>query len=201
MVKLRALAMRWHTDDFPGWVEVSVRDAQGQDHRILEKVPVLTSLDITADSSFPIGFWIEAEIESIDGGEMVVVLPDGIKTIEGKRSLAVISADVDQARYRYDRQWLDQAIHELPARVLWGANGATPSQCADMLDGLENFANVCARLGLEDHSEFIEACRWHSTITRTTWAAVATSWITRPTFGNGTDRCGSHPPDPGLAAA
>jgi hypothetical protein len=37
MVKLRALAVRWHSDDFPGWVEVFVRDAHGQDHRIVEK--------------------------------------------------------------------------------------------------------------------------------------------------------------------
>lgn len=98
MVKLRASATRWHSDDFPGWVEVSVRDARGQDHRIVEKVPALTSLDIAADSLFPIEFWIEAEIESVDGAEMVVVLPHRIETTEGKRTLLVVSAEVDRAR-------------------------------------------------------------------------------------------------------
>ncbi|MBG6100546.1 hypothetical protein ACLQ3D_22050 [Micromonospora vinacea] len=71
------------------------------------------------------------------------------------------SADDDRARYVRDRQWLDYAVHELPAGVLWGADGATPDQCAEMLDGLDEFARVCARLGLDDHTEFVEACRWH----------------------------------------
>jgi hypothetical protein len=45
--------------------------------------------------------------------------------------------------------------------VLGGADGATPRQCAEMLDGLEEFSAVGARLHLDDHLEFIEACRWH----------------------------------------
>jgi hypothetical protein len=96
MVKLRAAAVRWHSDDFPGWIEVSVRDAFGQDHRIIEKVPVITMLDIRAESNFPIVFWIEAEIESVDGGSAVVMLPYAMETTEGKRSLAVLPADVDR---------------------------------------------------------------------------------------------------------
>jgi hypothetical protein len=161
VVKVRAEAVRWHSDDFPGWVEVSVRDARGQDHRIVEKVPVLTPLVITAASPFPIEFWIDAEAESVEGGETVVVLPHGIETTEGKRSLVIASTEDDRARYVRDRQWLDSAVHELPSGVLWGADGATPAQCAEMLDGLEEFARVCVRLGLHDHAEYIEACRWH----------------------------------------
>lgn len=153
--------VRWQSDDFPGWVEVSVRDARGRDHRIIEKVPVLTSLPVTADSRFPMPFWIDAEAESIDGDEIVVVLPEGTVTIEGNGSLVVVSAKADQERYRHDRGWLDHAIHELPTGVLWGVDGATAAQCAEMLHGLDGFALVCARLGLDDHSEFIDACRWH----------------------------------------
>lgn len=67
----------------------------------------------------------------------------------------------DRARYRRARDWIDYAVHELPSGVLWGANGATPAQCADMLNDLEDFAKVCDRLGLDDHTEFIENCRWH----------------------------------------
>ncbi|MFC7548213.1 hypothetical protein [Plantactinospora sp. GCM10030261] len=161
MSKLKALAVRWRSDDFPGWVEVLIRDARGQVHRIIEKVPVLTSLNMTRDSSFPLQFWIEARTESVDGGEMVVTLPYGIESTEGKRSLVVVPVDVDQASYRHARQWLDHAVHELPVGVLWGPDGATPGQCAEMLDGLDEFARICARLGLDDHAEFIEACRWH----------------------------------------
>ncbi|MFI7247071.1 hypothetical protein [Micromonospora chalcea] len=70
-----------------------------------------------------------------------------------------MSADRD--RYRHGRRWLEHAVHELPAGVLWGADGATPAQCAEMLDGLDEFARTCARLGLDDHTGFIEDCRWH----------------------------------------
>jgi hypothetical protein len=140
--------VRWHSDDFPGWVEVSILDAHGQDHRIIEKVPVITPLDITPESSFPIEFWIEAEARSVDSGATVMMLPHGMETTEGKRSLVVVPTEVDQARYRHHRDWLDQAVHELPAGVLWGVDGATPAQCAEMLDDLDDFARVCARLGL-----------------------------------------------------
>jgi hypothetical protein len=105
--------VRWHSDDFPGWVEVSILDAHGQDHRIIEKVPVIALLDITPESSFPIEFWIEAETRSADGGAMVVLLPDGMETTEGKRSLLVVPTVVDQARYRHDRDRLGQAVHDL----------------------------------------------------------------------------------------
>jgi hypothetical protein len=36
----------------------------------------------------------------------------------------------DQARYASDRRWLTAAVHELPAGVLRGADGARPEQCA-----------------------------------------------------------------------
>ncbi|WP_157537517.1 hypothetical protein [Nocardioides sp. Root190] len=65
-------------------------------------------------------------------------------------------------RYERDRNWLWGAVHELPAGVLWGATGATAAECAEMMAGLEEFASVCERLGLsEDHTAFIEGCRWH----------------------------------------
>ncbi|MGK5444638.1 hypothetical protein ACSNN7_22825 [Micromonospora sp. URMC 105] len=67
----------------------------------------------------------------------------------------------DRTRYVRDRQWLEYAVHELPAGVLWGVDGATPEQCAEMLDGLDEFAGVCDRLGLAGHAEFIDGCRWH----------------------------------------
>jgi hypothetical protein len=94
MAKLRVSATHWHSDDFPGWVEISVRDARGQTHRIVEKVPVITTLDITAESAFPIEFWLEAEVESAGGSETVVVLPYGIETTAGKRSLVMESGGV-----------------------------------------------------------------------------------------------------------
>ncbi|NKY38197.1 hypothetical protein [Cellulomonas septica] len=51
-------------------------------------------------------------------------------------------------------------MHELPTGVLDGANGASIAACAEMLEGLDVFAQRCERLGLRDHQEFIEGCRW-----------------------------------------
>ncbi|MET7877164.1 hypothetical protein [Micromonospora profundi] len=67
----------------------------------------------------------------------------------------------DRLGYARDRDWIAYAIHELPVGVLWGPDGATAEQCAELLDGLDEFATVCDRLGLGDHAEFIENCRWH----------------------------------------
>jgi hypothetical protein len=94
MVKVRATAVRWESDCFPGWVEVVVVDARRHEHRIVEKVPVLTSLTITTDSTFPIELWIEAELDRADGDEVTVSFTDDIETIDGARGLTVSSADV-----------------------------------------------------------------------------------------------------------
>lgn len=67
----------------------------------------------------------------------------------------------DRDQYHRERQWIDYAVHELPSGVLWGADGATPEQCKEMLDGLDAFDRLCAVLALDDHAEFIDACRWH----------------------------------------
>ena len=64
--------------------------------------------------------------------------------------------------YDRDISWLSYAVHELPAGVLYGANGASPAECADMMTGLEAFEALCVRLGrLDDQWAFIEGCRWH----------------------------------------
>jgi hypothetical protein len=69
--------------------------------------------------------------------------------------------DRDRARYWRDRDWLTYALHELPTGLLAGPDGATASECHEMLAKLEEFSRLCARLGLDDHEEFIEGCRWH----------------------------------------
>lgn len=93
-VIVRATATRWEANEFPGWVEASVLDARGKEHRIVEKVPVLTSLTVTADSPFPFEFWIAAEMESIDGEDVTVSFSHGVETIDGLGGLAVSAADV-----------------------------------------------------------------------------------------------------------
>jgi len=71
------------------------------------------------------------------------------------------ATDRDRAAYWLAVNWLVGSTNELPAGVLDGAKGATVKECAEMLEALDAFAALCARLGLTDHEAFIEACRWH----------------------------------------
>lgn len=71
------------------------------------------------------------------------------------------TTETDRELYERDLNWLSNAVHEIPAGVLWGADSASREQCAEMLTGLQDFETVCVRLGLDDHAEFIEGCRWH----------------------------------------
>ena len=70
-------------------------------------------------------------------------------------------ADLDRAEYRRAMDWLSYAVHELPAGVLYRANGADARQCAEMLHGLDDAERLCTRLGLDGHQAFFDACRWH----------------------------------------
>lgn len=73
-----------------------------------------------------------------------------------------MSREQDIAAYHRGRDRLLLALHELPTGVLWGLNGATPAQCAQMLDEVTDFERCCERLGLlPDHAETISQCRWH----------------------------------------
>jgi hypothetical protein len=93
-VKVRAKAVRWASDDFPGWIEAAVLDIRRQEHRIVDKVPVLTPLTITHDSPFPVEFWIDAVMAGINGDQVVVSFSDGVQTTGGAHELVVSTADV-----------------------------------------------------------------------------------------------------------
>jgi hypothetical protein len=93
-VAVRGTALRLESDHFPGWIEVSIRDSQKNEHRIIDKVPVLTVLNITAESLFPIELWIDAELVSVARDEIVLALSHGVETRAGVRELTVASSDV-----------------------------------------------------------------------------------------------------------
>lgn len=67
---------------------------------------------------------------------------------------------IEQRRAYYDaREWLTLAVHSLPVHDQVHPSGA--AGFAVMADGLTEFEQLCAELGLDDHREFIEDCRWH----------------------------------------
>ncbi len=93
-VRVRGTALRWESDDFPGWIRVSIRDAQGEEHLIVEKVPVLTKEPITAASPFPMDCWVAAEVLGVADDRVEVALSYGVETAAGERLLTVFAADV-----------------------------------------------------------------------------------------------------------
>ena len=87
--------MRWVDDAFPGWIEVSVRSADGRTHRVIEKVPVLTDLPLTVDSEFPHELWLRGGTSSRVGQITAdVTFAYDVTTTDGLRGLTVETNDV-----------------------------------------------------------------------------------------------------------
>lgn len=62
------------------------------------------------------------------------------------------------------RDRFDYALHELPTGVLYGANGATPEECTEMLSELNDYELLCSELGTEEEdTELIADARFHIT--------------------------------------
>lgn len=83
---MRATAVRLEPDDFPGWVEVVLNDAQGHLHRIVEKAPVLTQQDLSA-APLPRELWLDAVYQRMEGNEVIVRLAHGVTTTGGRNEL------------------------------------------------------------------------------------------------------------------
>lgn len=94
MVRVRAAVTRWESDEVPGWIELSVVDAAGKDHRIVEKVPVLTTMEITSESAFPLEIWLGVEAGQVHCDKVAVTFLHGIETVNGASELVVSAADV-----------------------------------------------------------------------------------------------------------
>lgn len=93
-------------------------------------------------------------------------LPDHLRTEHGLIMEAVRRDPTDKsARLRLRqiyRDRFDYALHELPAGVLYGANGATPAECEEMLSELNNYESLCSELaGEEQDTELIADARFH----------------------------------------
>lgn len=92
------MALRWHADvPQPGLVEVSIQDAFGIEHRIIEKVSVVGPIDAGPTSSYPTEVWIEAEVEASDRNGVTVNLPYSMETTDGASRLTFAAGQVDRA--------------------------------------------------------------------------------------------------------
>lgn len=75
---------------YPGWVECSFYDVYNNKHTFIEKIPAITSLDITPESSFLQKDFIRCKLmkkKKDSAGRKIFTVstkkPDGIETADG----------------------------------------------------------------------------------------------------------------------
>lgn len=94
---------RFVDDHQPGFVECRLVDASGRSHLFVEKVTVVTTLNLGPHSSYPlvgtIGCEVESKLSDDEGRELVHVnteRPWGVESTEGISRFLVLSAQVVQ---------------------------------------------------------------------------------------------------------
>lgn len=95
-VIVRTTAVGWASDEAPGWIELEVVDADGRSHRLVAKVPVLTTRPITAASNFPRELWLRAKFDRVDGETAVIRFMDDVVATDG---LDQVRVDMDAVRW------------------------------------------------------------------------------------------------------
>lgn len=66
----------------------------------------------------------------------------------------------DQERYKKLATWLRHVVHELPAGVLYGHDGASEAQSQELMRDLYEFEELSRKLS-RSNAPFVVACRWH----------------------------------------
>ncbi len=69
---------------------------------------------------------------------------------------------INEHKEEYSRllRYLEYTLHELPAGVLFDADGANDKKCAELMKDTYRLEVLAGEMGL-DISEFIATCRWH----------------------------------------
>lgn len=89
---MRTKVLGWADTDFPGTLELALIDAEGAEHRVLEKAAVLTSTDVPGEGPLPRELWIRGESSETANGRVRVALAYGVETTDG---LAVLDLPID----------------------------------------------------------------------------------------------------------
>jgi hypothetical protein len=93
--------IRFVDEGFPGFVECLLTDADGQQHHIVEKVSVVTTEHLCADSAYPargivaceVGLeWTDSKGRSL--ARINTERPWGIESTEGATTFVVLSSQV-----------------------------------------------------------------------------------------------------------
>lgn len=81
--------------DVPGWVDCSLVDAFGNCHAFHEKLPIVSSENLSSESKYPCDGMIRCEISALSPGgpdAMVVVntsVVDGVESVDGVSEFTV----------------------------------------------------------------------------------------------------------------
>jgi hypothetical protein len=105
--------------------------------------------------------------------------------------MALAIAPDDEAllikKYVAEKDYYEYTIHEIPSGVLYDANGANIEQTRENLAGLQEFEQLCKKLG-RDERTMIETCRCYYAL----WIEYLSNPKTKKTFAQYlADRAGS----------
>lgn len=88
-------AIGWVDDgSLPVSVEVTVTDVQGKMHHIIDKEPVLVSIPIALDRTFPVSLGVRGICVRVDEDAVEVRFAYDVQTTEGLSALTVRADDV-----------------------------------------------------------------------------------------------------------
>ena len=81
------------SEDFPIWIECRLTEFDGSEHRIIEKLPVLTEQKLNTDK-LPATLQIECTVLNIEQEKVLIDLsmPNGIQSTEGVQKFVVHSS-------------------------------------------------------------------------------------------------------------
>lgn len=93
---MRAAAVRWVEDGFPGWAELVLADAAGRSWHLVDKVPVFGDERLTADAAYPFDVRVDCDVLRDNGdGVVLVALRHGVVADDGTGQFVVARDHVD----------------------------------------------------------------------------------------------------------
>jgi hypothetical protein len=103
MAEIEVAILRITDEAFPGFIECNLIDAHGQEHTFLEKMPVISCLDISSHVAFPIpgriACEIEAELKDETGRTLLLVdttRPHVIESSSGQTRFELLPSQVSR---------------------------------------------------------------------------------------------------------
>jgi len=98
---LRVDIVRFVDAHQPGIVECEFADAEGERHKLIDKVPMFTNEDLWTDSIYPrpgvVGCRILGRLESDRSGEnlrVTIAFLDGVESTKGKTEFTVFDSQI-----------------------------------------------------------------------------------------------------------